>query len=608
MKSTHFPISVTLINCVLVVAGALTPAVGGLLYPPILDRRSYSSNSGRFALLVDPTDIYGAGAASYALTEKGEEVWRRQQPFTLWDARVTDDGTVVGYAYSTGLGARKGNGNLHVVALSPRGVIQMDDLIPRENSPTSETPPVPYAAGLLLDVENDRFVLRVAGRTSNDRVETWWEYRLSTKRRERVFRPAEEFKQSNVPNRAFHQREIVAADAVRGTRLVLVHWQHRDRDLRGISSVFELIDARGKRQWSIELPHRSAIFCSSEGDAQFSLMDAGTSERVRFAVRNSGNGDWVVSECQRSATKLPTVIESSVNKNPQAVRMIGRIDLIAPDDPTQDPRQHSNAGLLSPRAKTFAAINSDNQGQIYALSRTTGAVHVFGPRGQVIRSFSTGLFRKDTQFRVADWITIARGGDFYIRVTDTAPRHNEYYEHYSALGEPIGLESFGTDEDQWYCQGTTDKRWVVGFARVYLADTSGALLRSISRCPDERWLNRPRGASVAPDGSFAVIARREVNLFDASGGPVAMAPLPPFINELTAMVAHDRSIVVIADRGELLVLAHTGEVTHRARLPGTAGVRTVLLPIRGEHREVQIFDGIRTIYRYELPPGIDRSR
>lgn len=45
----------------------------------------------------------GEGAATCRLTHQGQEVWSREQPFTLLGAGVGDDGVVAGYAYSGGL-------------------------------------------------------------------------------------------------------------------------------------------------------------------------------------------------------------------------------------------------------------------------------------------------------------------------------------------------------------------------------------------------------------------------------------------------------------------------------------------------------------------------
>lgn len=63
---------------------------------------TYRSPAGTHALFVDPTDRHGLGPARYAMTRAGEPLWERELEFTLLDALVNDDGSVVGYAYPDG--------------------------------------------------------------------------------------------------------------------------------------------------------------------------------------------------------------------------------------------------------------------------------------------------------------------------------------------------------------------------------------------------------------------------------------------------------------------------------------------------------------------------
>ena len=64
-----------------------------------LNPKGYKSPSGEYELRVDPSTMYGQGEGGYRMTRKGQEVWAKKLPFTLWDAEVLDDGTVAGYAY-----------------------------------------------------------------------------------------------------------------------------------------------------------------------------------------------------------------------------------------------------------------------------------------------------------------------------------------------------------------------------------------------------------------------------------------------------------------------------------------------------------------------------
>src|SRR4051812_12504003 len=91
--------------------------------PPILNPNTYASPSGKYSLFVNPSDMYGRGKADYKLSLGGREVWSGEKPYTLWDAKVTDDGCVLGYSYSFGraglseAGWKAGPGDFRVVIL-----------------------------------------------------------------------------------------------------------------------------------------------------------------------------------------------------------------------------------------------------------------------------------------------------------------------------------------------------------------------------------------------------------------------------------------------------------------------------------------------------------
>ena len=75
-------------------------AVGQRLSPPALNPTDYKSPSGRFVLNVDPTDRMGRGEGNYQVSSNGVVVWTGTKPFTLYEAGITDDGIIGGYAYS----------------------------------------------------------------------------------------------------------------------------------------------------------------------------------------------------------------------------------------------------------------------------------------------------------------------------------------------------------------------------------------------------------------------------------------------------------------------------------------------------------------------------
>src|SRR5688572_31136547 len=80
----------------------LAASASGQDGPGVLDPKTYRSPSGEYELFVDPSRPSGAGAASYRFSGNAVELWAGTRPWTLWGARVTDEGLVAGHAYARG--------------------------------------------------------------------------------------------------------------------------------------------------------------------------------------------------------------------------------------------------------------------------------------------------------------------------------------------------------------------------------------------------------------------------------------------------------------------------------------------------------------------------
>ena len=153
---------------------------------PILNPKTYASASKKCELFVNPSDLHGRGKGSYRLMLDGKELWSGEKSYTLWEARVADDGVVTGYAYSHGFegfseaGYQAGMGDFRVVILDSGGKERLNLATKREDSRFMHQPPNPIASGLLLDEANDRVVFRVSDDDVNRQAESWWVYELST--------------------------------------------------------------------------------------------------------------------------------------------------------------------------------------------------------------------------------------------------------------------------------------------------------------------------------------------------------------------------------------------------------------------------------------------
>ena len=280
-------------------------------------QRHITPPSGQYALTVDPSDLHGRGEAAYRVQENGKERWSATLPFTLWDAGITDDGTVAGYAYTHGQSAIWHPGEFVVVILDCDGKIRLKESVRRTPSLFVDADTAnPIARGLIVDEANNRMVVRVADADLNRGHEEWWCYRLSTATATAKLIPTARMKDREPAN------FILDAKPIRGTPLTLVHWWRYDqRDRRNrVGARFTLVDIQAKPVWSLELPNDYSVPGNEKAEdrlrdliherggiletsqlGQFDLLFAAASKKVTFSVKQNDAGTWTVKEVDRRA-------------------------------------------------------------------------------------------------------------------------------------------------------------------------------------------------------------------------------------------------------------------------------------------------------------------
>jgi hypothetical protein len=249
-------------------------------------------------------------------------------------------------------------------------------------------------------------------------------------------------------------------------------------------------------------------------------------------------------------------------------------------------------------------VTIDGKGRIYAVAPRSGDVHVFDPDGRWLRVChpEPGDFREALSFAQ---MTVADAGDIYL-----APSGSESYLHFAPDGKRVGIENLGLDsiKEEWYAQHGTDRRWVLGYEKVFLVDAAGKVSRTIDRRPDRRWLERPDEASVAPDGSIAVVSgagpfdrgSAAVSLYSAEGEPKACFLLPESVAWSHPRIAYDGRRVVAIGKKEIVILDASGKPLGRFTPQNSAEVWwTPFLTRSG--RELVLFDGRKSLFRYEVP-------
>jgi sugar lactone lactonase YvrE len=360
---------------------------------PILNPRTVTSPSGEFTLHIDPSDHYGGGQAAYRLKRKDRIVWEGTRPFTLWEASVTEDGTVGGYAYSYGpTGSKRPNykdcGDFEIVILDPMGRIRLDQKTKRRNSNFMHASPVPLAAGLVVNASSDRLIVRVGNADLNQTGETWWVYQLSTGRELQRVAP------SLVMERASGIYRILTARAIVGTPLTLVRSTRYDPKPPGIPGArFTLIDTQGKPVWNLELPHDYAV--AGGVDARDELLEELTMQEARqrpdpprkftvrfvaqkqhvaFAVTPKGSGKWRVLETGRKRYVPPVRPQVRFDVPALSLALRDQIELKVPGA-SSPPAIRSVYELVSAEKSQFAFLRRDIKTDLVVVDAQGAALY-----------------------------------------------------------------------------------------------------------------------------------------------------------------------------------------------------------------------------------------
>lgn len=277
-----------------------------------MDPFTCTSASGQYTLRVNPSERYGSGPASYVMRRRGKDVWAATLPFALHCVVVADSGQTAGYAYTDG---PDGLGEFRIVILDPQGKTQLEESEKREHSRFVDAAPVPLGAGLVLDEEHDRLVVRVADADINRNSEEWRVYRLSTAKRTDTIRPKDHL---NHPSRV---RSLVAARPIRGTPLILMNWYTWDGEP---GALFTLFDLGGQTVWAEEYPKDYAFAGNSDADRlrdqiwngaavlrtdeprRFEILHVASQRAVTFEIHppSGARSDWEVSQVSERPARL----------------------------------------------------------------------------------------------------------------------------------------------------------------------------------------------------------------------------------------------------------------------------------------------------------------
>jgi hypothetical protein len=315
----------------------------GLADEPFVDPTDIRSSAGDWSLHVEPSAPGGEGGAKYRMTHGGALAWEATIEYTLRESVVSSSGVVVGYAYDNGY--MGWGGKIVVLVIGEGGKRLLTEPHDRDGPAMAIDPPPPgepRGAGVLIDEEGKRAIVRVSARDDRNAPAEWWVYSIEDGHSlgKQVPPPPQK------GDLAF-SREIDAR-LVPGTGLIGVHWVAYEQGVQ--SAVFQLIDRDGKIVWSTRIEAEYSgrpkywnwwklleehVQQLEVGPSEVATVSYSQGKRTRYAISKDDAGAWVVKETGKEAAEPVAHPRSSgsaleLKTVPGELKRIGEVSLGTP--------------------------------------------------------------------------------------------------------------------------------------------------------------------------------------------------------------------------------------------------------------------------------------
>lgn len=448
-----------------------------------VDVRTYSSPDARYTLVVDPSTRNGAGEARYRLSRDGVQVWVRDEPITLRDVVVGDDGFFAGYAYTHGFRDAGGRGRF-VVALSAKGGLDLRVVLSESRATTDvQRAPWPRGCGVVFDPDTDHVIVRRAMR-AEDRGEEWLVYDASKRQLERSTRPGvTSFSGS---------RWIFDVLHVARTPLNLVAWPDTTSSL-----AFGLVEDGGELVAVLEELHAPgdhapwrppdampSTHLLARGERRFAIDGSFGTREFALVAPTAASESWSCVELERRA-RAATFVSA------EPIRV--ELELLA------------DVELELTSASLDHEFVFDVEGRLFLQDAKTNAVHVLGPNGRELRTIGDGRRRtsRRTLFARPGGGVVVESADATAACLDAdlVPRCG-----FALVPEPDDPvtpwprpAAFVSDELAWFYRDHPPG--------LELRSSSGTVVRSLDRRTDGDWF-RQCDVAFAPTRAFVVGDRR----------------------------------------------------------------------------------------------------
>ncbi|MBI2841520.1 MAG: hypothetical protein HYX75_24655 [Acidobacteria bacterium] len=259
----------------------------------------------------------------------------------------------------------------------------------------------------------------------------------------------------------------------------------------------------------------------------------------------------------------------------------------------------------SPLLGSIAQVVADRSGRLYALDSETGVVHVFDHSGLPLRTCEPAA--ADLPGKLS-WASLAVSDEGHVYLNSEKHSRDRY----------MHFDSNGKRRDDWRFQGDESRRELIGsigndrllmlaYDKIYIVDGSGKAIRTIEKQPDGRWLGHLQSASVAPDGSFAVLVHHgdslevdscAVNIYTAAGAPIRTVNIERAFAYSSLLFGGN--LALVSNNGDLWFLDSTGRPVEWFAT-GSGTQRRISVFLRGRELAV-VWHDIGEVQLFALPP------
>lgn len=256
----------------------------------------------------------------------------------------------------------------------------------------------------------------------------------------------------------------------------------------------------------------------------------------------------------------------------------------------------------------IACLSVDQKGQLYAADERSGDVHVFDQDGRRLRVCTPLNSDFAKRLTMAD-IAINEQAEVFLSGGDSFPEKPTYV-HFGPDGQRVGMKQFALDniKERWYPLPVNDRTLVVGYQDAFIVDADGKVRRKIQRRPDGMWLEHPDSASVAPDGTFAIVSGGSlrgthffVNLYSADGDPIRTVVLPD--NCMAHCFAYTGKYLATCTESAICLFTPTGErlLSFEYPLEKLKEHWWTCYSTKGGRELWMVSDGLKKVFRFGLP-------